>query len=129
MRIAVACDSLTDVARHIGRAPFLLVYDEVNGKPVLKEQRVNPQAAVGADCASAPAGTPSKSRHERLIEALSDCTLVVARGIGQRIADELMARDIKPAVVDRDVSPFDAAALAIAGKATGTVGYSGCGQE
>lgn len=129
MRVAVVCDSLTEVAQHLGRAPLFLVYDAVDGKPVLQEQRDNPLAAHSHVCDGPHEEKPGHHSHDRLVGALADCRYVVARGMGRRIADELMARNIKPAVIDRDVSPFDAAALAIAGKATGTVGYSGCGRE
>lgn len=129
MRVAVVCDSLTEVAQHLGRAPIFLVYDEVDGKPVLKEQRDNPLAAHSHVCDGPHEEKPGHHSHDRLVEALADCRYVVARGMGRRIAADLEARGIKPAIVDRDLSPFDAAALALAGKADGSIGYCNCGEK
>lgn len=129
MRVAVVCDSLTEVAQHLGRAPLFLVYDESDGKPVLKEQRTNPIAAHSHECDGPHEHKPGHHNHDRLLNALADCRYVIARGMGRRIAADLESRGIKPAIVEGDIGPFDAAALAIAGKATGSVGYCNCGEK
>lgn len=129
MRIAVVCDSLTEVAQHLGRAPLFLIYDAVDGKPVLVEQRNNPMAAHSHVCDGPHEEKPGHHSHDRLVAALADCQHVVARGMGRRIAADLEARGIRPAIVDGDVCPFDAAVLALSGKTSGSVGYCNCGEH
>jgi|GEM_PF-142402 len=129
MRIAVACESLTEVSEHVGRAPLLLVYDVAEDKPKLVDNRRNDVAGHSQQCDGPHEHKPAHQCHDRLVNAVADCQMLVARGMGRRIALDLEARGIKPALIDRDVSPFDAAALAASGKATSQVGYCRCSED
>jgi len=126
MRIAVTCDDLTTVACHLGRAPLFLIYDVCDGKPVLKEQRLNKHAGHSQPCSGGPERTKSHRDHADVLAAVSDCAMVVARGMGKRLATDLEARGIKAAIIDRDLRPFEAAACAAAGQCLKTGGLCEC---
>lgn len=121
MKIAVACESLTTVACHLGRAPLFLIYDTASGRPELVEQRTNPQA----DC-DQQHRPPTRSGHESILAAVDGCAIVVARGMGGRLADDLAARGIKPVLIDDDVPPFRAARLAFDGQGASAAGPCSC---
>jgi predicted Fe-Mo cluster-binding NifX family protein len=108
MRIAVACESLTTVACHLGRARLFLIYDTVAGKPELVDQRANPQA----DC-DRQDQPPIRSGHESVLALVGDCMLVVARGMGSRIAADLREHGIRPVLLTEDAPPFAAARVAL----------------
>jgi hypothetical protein len=57
---------------------------------------------------------------------VADCNMVVSRGMGRRIAADLEARGIQPALLDRDVRPLEAATLAAAGQCLKAGGFCGC---
>jgi methionine-gamma-lyase len=126
MKVAVTCDNLTTVACHLGRAPLFLIYDVTDGKPVLKEQRLNQHAGHSQPCSNSPNEAHVHHDHSDVLAAVSDCAIVVARGMGRRLAVDLEARGIKPAIIDRDVRPFEAAALAAAGQCLKVGGLCAC---
>jgi methionine-gamma-lyase len=126
MKVAVTCDDEQTVACHLGRAPLFLIYDVTDGKPVLKEQRLNQHAGHSQPCSSTPNAAHVHHEHADVLAAVSDCAMVVARGMGRRLAADLEARGITPAILDRDVRPLEAAALAATGQCLKTGGFCGC---
>ena len=126
MRVAVACDDPQAVACHLGRAPLFLIYDVTEGKPVLKEQRLNQHAEHSHACGVSPGEAHVHHDHADVLAAVSDCSIVVARGMGRRLVVDLEARGIRPAILDREVPPLDAAALAVAGECLKVGSSCGC---
>lgn len=126
MKVAVACDSPTTVACHMGRAPMFLVYDVVDGKPVLCAERQNDQAGHSEQCSDAPGAPRIHHDHKTLVDAVADCQIVVGRGMGGRLAADFEARGIRAAVIDADVAPLEAAGLAIEGKRLRPGGFCSC---
>ena len=131
MKVAVTCDDEQTVACHLGRAPLFLIYDIENGKPVLKEQRLRQDAGHHEHCGESPhqAGHhrgEGHHDHAGILSVVADCNMVVSRGMGRRLATDLEARGIQPALLDRDVPPLEAAALAAAGQCLKAGGFCGC---
>jgi methionine-gamma-lyase len=126
MKVAVTCDDEQTVACHLGRAPLFLIYDVADGKPVLKEQRLNHHAGHSQLCSSSPNEAHVHHDHADVLAAVSDCAVVVSRGMGRRIAADLEARGIQPAIIDRDVPPLEAATLAAAGQCLKAGGLCEC---
>ncbi len=126
MRVAVTCDDPQTVARHLGRAPLFLIYEVTGGKPVLKEQRLNQHAGHAQSCGESPGEAHAHHDHADVLAAVSDCSIVVARGMGQRLVADLEARGIRPAILARDVPPLEAAALAVAGQCLKAGSSCGC---
>jgi predicted Fe-Mo cluster-binding NifX family protein len=126
MRVAVTCDDEQTVASHLGRAPLFLIYEVVDGTPVLSERRLNQHASHAQSCSESPNHAEVRHDHADVLSAVSDCAMVVTRGMGRRIAADLEARGIRPAIIDRDVPPLEAAALAAAGRCLKTGSCCGC---
>ena len=126
MRVAVTCDDLMPVTCHLGRARLFLIYDVTDGKPVLVEQRPNNHAARSRRCSKAPKKVKVHHDHADVLAAVADCAMVVARGMGKSIAEDLAARGIKPALIDRDLRPFEAATCAAAGRCLKDGGLCEC---
>jgi len=105
---------------------LFLIYDVTDGKPELKEQRLNQHAGHSQPCSSSPNEAHVHHDHSDVLAVISDCEMVVARGMGRRLAEDLEARGIKPAIIDRDVRPFEAAAMAAAGQCLKTDGLCNC---
>jgi methionine-gamma-lyase len=126
MKVAVTCDDEQTVACHLGRAPLFLIYEVVDGTPVLSERRLNQHAGHSQSCSNSPNEAHVHHDHSDVLAAVSDCAMVVARGMGRRLAADMEARGITPAIIDRDVRPFEAAALAAAGQCLKSGGFCGC---
>jgi methionine-gamma-lyase len=126
MKVAVTCDDEQTVACHLGRAPLFMIYEVTDGKPVLAERRLNQHAGHSQPCSSSPNEAHLHHDHADVLAAVADCAMVVTRGMGRRIAADLEARGIKPALLARDVPPLEAAALAVAGQCLMTGGCCGC---
>jgi predicted Fe-Mo cluster-binding NifX family protein len=114
------------VTSHLGRAKMFLIYDVTDGKPVLVEQRPNKHAARTGSCSNAPKKAKTPRDHADVLAAVSDCTMVVARGMGKTIAEDLAVHGIKPVLIDRDLRPFEAAACAATGQCLKTDGLCDC---
>lgn len=131
MRVAVTCDDSATVAGHLGRAQLFLIYDVEDGKPVLRERRLRQDVRHHEHCGDSPheAGHhhgDGQHDHAGILSVVADCNMVVSRGMGQRIAFDLEARGIKPAVIGGDMKPEEAAACAAAGQYLKTAGFCGC---
>jgi len=110
---------------------MFLIYDVEDGKPVFKEQRLRPDAGHHGQCGESPHESghhhgEGHHDHAGILSAIADCGMVVSRGMGRRIAADLEARGIKPAVIDRELRPEEAAACAAAGKFLRPDGFCGC---
>lgn len=110
MKIAVPSDDQTNVASHFGRAQgFLLftVHDEV-----VEPAGYRPSETTEHACECGMAERPS--RHQRILDALAGCDVVVARGMGAHLYDDLRACGIEIALTDVDDARA-AVALFVAG--------------
>ena len=71
-RVAVTSNEGLMVNLHLGEAPFFFIFEEVNGKYQLVEQRTAPNAGTGDE------------RWVRLGEVLNDCRGLLVAGIGPK---------------------------------------------
>lgn len=71
-RVAVASNEGLMVNLHLGEAPFFFIFEEINGKYQLVEQRTAPTAGTGDE------------RWIRLGETISDCKGLLVAGIGPK---------------------------------------------
>ncbi len=86
MKIAIASDDGKTIASHFGRTRGFVVVDAEGGKIVKSEYRPNTFTghATGLEGESHAA-----DRHGPILSALADCQIVVARGMGRRIYNDL----------------------------------------
>lgn len=115
MKIAAISDDGINISQHFGRASLYVVVTEKNGKITGKESRakvghnsfasleqhnLNPRQRHGYDVAS-------QNKHARMAEAISDCQVLLAGGMGWGAYGSMQSYKIKPVVTD--VSNIDKA--------------------
>ena len=107
MKIAVVSDDGVTISQHFGRAPFYVVVtiegDKVTGKETREKSGHHTFAAHHADVKPGePHGydTGAQVRHANMIEAVSDCQIVVVGGMGWGAYDSLKSSNIEPIVTD-----------------------------
>ena len=98
MDIAVITEDGRTVSQHFGRAPWYLVATVEDGAIVATETR--PKAGHRDVEAGAAAGAPPEDRHQRMAGAISDCTTLIAGGMGPGAFEGLRARGITPVLTD-----------------------------
>lgn len=99
MRIAIASDDGKRIAGHFGRTRGFVIYEVENGVVQNRLYRENDftghaRGMEGAD--------HSADRHSPILRALSGCTAVISRGMGQRIYMDLKNAGIEAFIVDEN---------------------------
>jgi predicted Fe-Mo cluster-binding NifX family protein len=108
LKIAVASDDEVKISQHFGRAPYYVVYAVEGGKVVGRETRSkaghqtfaaheSPKLAPG-ERHGYDAG--SQARHESMAEAIGDCQVLIAGGMGWGAYESMRGRGIETVVTD-----------------------------
>jgi predicted Fe-Mo cluster-binding NifX family protein len=125
MKIAAITDDEVNISQHFGRAPYYVVVTVDAGKVTAKETRSKaghhtfaahepPKLAPGEQHGY-DAG--SQSRHESMAEAISDCQVLLAGGMGWGAYEAMKGYGIETIVTDvKDID--DAVELYLAGRLT-----------
>jgi predicted DNA-binding protein (UPF0251 family)/predicted Fe-Mo cluster-binding NifX family protein len=108
MKIAVVTDDETTVCQHFGRAQYYMVFNIEDGKITGKEKRakMGHQHFAGHDSGHEGHGGPhgydaaSQSRHAGMAEAIKDCQVLIAGGMGMGAYDSMKSYKIEPIVTD-----------------------------
>ncbi len=119
MKIAVVTEDGRTVSQHFGRAPYYAILTVEEGSIVSRELRpkMGPHQSGGsreAYAGSGPHGTgpEAQSRHDQMAQAISDCSALIAGGMGQGAFDRFAALGLRPTVTE--LTSVDEAALAYA---------------
>jgi predicted Fe-Mo cluster-binding NifX family protein len=113
VKIAVVTNNGETISRHFGRARSYLVVTVEDGEVIAQELR--PKAnhddfarhQHGADEPGRTRGYGhgSQAKHTAMAEAIGDCDLLIAGGMGQGAFESLQAVGIEPVITDeRDIS-------------------------
>jgi len=113
MKIGIASDDQLNIAQHFGRTKGFVIADIEDGTIQKKAYREN-NFSAHAQGAVHEHGQHGHS-HTAILEALSDCEVVLARGMGRRIYDDLRSVNIKSMITDK-VTVDDALAAYLEGK-------------
>ena len=106
MKIAVVSKDGKIVSQHFGQAPLYVVVTAEDGRIVGRETR---EKAGHHDFAphrpKAPGekhgcGRGAPARHARMMESITDCQVLIARGMGEGAYNNLKSRNIEPVVTD-----------------------------
>lgn len=97
MKIGVASDNQISIAQHFGRTKGFVIADVVDGKVKSKEYRENTFTSHNQPGRSEQHGEHGHS-HSSILAALSDCDVVLARGMGKRIYDDLRGANIESVI-------------------------------
>ena len=112
MRIAAISDDGVTVSQHFGRAEMYIILTVEDGQIVAEETR--PKLGHGAFMSQPHAdldaqgrhgfGAGAQSRHQQMAEAIGDCQVLIAGGMGWGAFESLQAYGIDPVVTDvRDI--------------------------
>ena len=111
MKIAAVSDDGTTISQHFGRAPFYVVVSVEDGKIVSREKRdklghahfsseLHAHEVHGPESKGHGFDAESQSRHQRMTTAISDCEVLLARGMGAGAYESLRSLNITPKVTD-----------------------------
>jgi len=108
MKIALITDDGKTISQHFGRAQYYLVATIENGKVINRELRDKLGHANFANEPYDPEipGQPhgfspaSQDRHARMAQAITDCEVLLCRGMGMGAYESMKMYNIRPIVTD-----------------------------
>ncbi|TKJ36580.1 iron-molybdenum cofactor biosynthesis protein [candidate division LCP-89 bacterium B3_LCP] len=126
MRIAIPSDEGTNIAAHTGRAGGFVIYDIDNNQAARVEYRSNTFTAHAKGECNGEENQKhhAHSDHGELLDALHDCQVMIARGMGPRLVMDLARRNIEVVFCESDVA--DTAAQQYAAGELMNTGKSSC---
>lgn len=118
MKIALVTDDGKTISQHFGRARSYLVYDVQNG--VVKGVETRDKAAHHAGEQhhheeGSHSGPEADAKHNSMLSNVSDCEVLVARGMGWGAYEAIKGAGLKPVITDYELAE-DAVKAYIAGK-------------
>ena len=121
MKIALVTDDGKTISQHFGRATYYAVLTVENDEITGREQREKPghhtfrrEAPEGHGEGQGRGhgfGRDSEKKHRRMFDAIQDCEILVARGMGRGAYQGLEEAGIRPIVTD--IEEIEEAARAI----------------
>ncbi|MEP7379499.1 MAG: NifB/NifX family molybdenum-iron cluster-binding protein [Chloroflexota bacterium] len=110
MKIAAVSEDGTTISAHFGRAPFYVVVTVEDGRIVARETRQklgHTQFAPKSDATERQPDarghgfdTASQDRHALMAATISDCQVLLARGMGAGMYESMRDAGIRPIVTD-----------------------------
>ena len=110
MKIAAVSDDGTTISQHFGRAPLYLVVTVEDGRIVSREARdklghaqfagEEHEEPHGPDPRGHGFDPASQDRHVRMVAAIADCEILLARGMGAGAYESMKQAGIRPVVTD-----------------------------
>ncbi len=111
MKIAAITEDGLTISQHFGRAPYYMVFNIEDGKIVSHEQREKMGHSHFSneshneenhhDHSQGHGFDPAaQTRHVKMLEAISDCEVLLAGGMGNGAYASLKAANIKPILTD-----------------------------
>ncbi len=97
MKIGIASNDRESIAQHFGRTRGFVIAEVIDGKVTSKEYRENNFTSHNQPGHSEHQGEHGQS-HSSILTALQDCDVVLARGMGRRIYDDLRGADIESVI-------------------------------
>jgi predicted Fe-Mo cluster-binding NifX family protein len=119
MKIAVVSDDGKTISQHFGRAMYYVVFDVQDG--VIKGSELRSKTAHHTEGDShhhdegGHVGPEADAKHSSMLSSITDCEVLVARGMGMGAFDAIRAAGIKPYITDLDHAD-DAVNAYISGK-------------
>lgn len=110
MKIAAVSEDGVTISQHFGRAPFYVVVTLEDGKIVSSEKRdkMSHNQFAGEHEAHGHEADPrghgidpaAQNRHARMADAIADCEVLLARGMGAGAYESMKQANIRPVVTD-----------------------------
>ena len=99
MKIGIASDDRINIAQHFGRTLGFVIADIEDGKVLSEGYREN-NFSMHMQQGGHQHGEHGNS-HSAILTALADCDVVLARGMGRRIYDDLRGANIQSVITDQ----------------------------
>jgi predicted Fe-Mo cluster-binding NifX family protein len=130
MKIAVASIDGVSISHHFGRSECFIVFEAAEGQVTGREVRSNSYTAHAQGQCAGHAGHAGHEAHEAheahdhaqphshaaIVNALSDCQVVLCYGMGWRAAEDLKQAGIQAFVLDAEATAEEAVQAFLAGK-------------
>jgi predicted Fe-Mo cluster-binding NifX family protein len=110
MKIAVVSEDGVTISRHFGRAPFYVVVTVEDGKIISHEKRdklghdqfsgETHETTHGEDPRGHGFNPAAQNRHARMVTAIAECVVLLARGMGAGAYENIKSAGIRPIVTD-----------------------------
>ena len=109
MKIAAVSEDGVTISQHFGRAPYYIVVTVEDGKIVSREKRDKlghaqfageHEEAHGADPRGHGFDPVAQDRHARMAAAITDCDVMIARGMGAGVYESMKQAGIRPVVAN-----------------------------
>jgi predicted Fe-Mo cluster-binding NifX family protein len=103
LKIAVVSENELTISQHFGRAPFYIIETVENGK-VVKTEKFERGAAGTCACGhsqaeehhhSSHSGPESAEKHNRMVDPIADCQVLIAGGMGYGAYEALKSRGLQ----------------------------------
>lgn len=104
MKIAVVSENETTISQHFGRAPYYIILTVENGKTV-KQEKFERGASGTCACGhseeeehhhASHGGDPeSAAKHNRMVDPIADCQVLIAGGMGYGAYQALKSRNLQ----------------------------------
>jgi len=113
MKIAIVTEDGETISRHFGRAPYYLVVTVDNGATVKRERRdkaghaqfagqVHEHEHHAGGALGHGFDSESRERHGRMASTITDCSVLLAGGMGAGAYESLKQAGITPIITDVD---------------------------
>jgi predicted Fe-Mo cluster-binding NifX family protein len=108
MKIAAVSEDGVTISQHFGRAPYYVVVTVEEGKMVSRETRekmghshfAGEEHSHEADPRGHGFDPSAQSRHAYMVAAITDCQVLLARGMGAGAYSSMQEAGISPMVTD-----------------------------
>jgi predicted Fe-Mo cluster-binding NifX family protein len=124
MKIAIPSMDGSTISQHFGRCKTFLIFELEGGRIAGRELRENGQGCGGHSHEEGGASHQGDT-HGGFVRLLSDCQVVIAKGIGGGAMQALRGAGIRVALVQDDCSPEEAL-LRLAGGGLSESGAAAC---
>ena len=99
-KIAFATDDLTTISPHLGRAQKYLIYTIEDGKVTAQEEREKPVHDQGKHGEHEEHEHGGGHFHNDMVQMITDCQVVVARGMGKPALESVEALGLQPILTE-----------------------------
>ena len=99
MNIAIASDDRITIASHFGKTRGFLIFNVEDEKI---RQQVYRENTFTGHARGLSGQSHDMDKHGPILEALKDCGVVISRGMGRRIYDDLQQAGIEVFITDED---------------------------
>jgi predicted Fe-Mo cluster-binding NifX family protein len=128
MRVAVASEDGRTIAAHTGRCRAIAIFDVIGPEVRTVEHRASgARGADGDGCHDHRSSGAQTHDHSALVDALSDCGVLITRGLGPRLVADLASQGVEAYVCS--VSEVTEAVRLFAAGSLPRASGAGCGHH